>query len=373
MASVRLKRSSKFWYACITGGDGRQRQFSTGLEDREEAYAVAVAAERAARRLHEKPHQLRAALDRLAAEFIPAADADPAIWLPAWAAAQKSRVAPATAALYASTMKSAAAFFAAGKITAFSAILPRHIEALRDAWNAETSAATANVKLKVFRVALAAACRPPHRLMAENPATSVSYLRAGETSRREFRPAEWQALLAVLHGEWKAMVLLSLNAGGQRLNDVAELRHKHIDLAERAAHFIARKTGRVVSVPLIPATLDALAELDSSDDPEAFVFPGVAALARTSRSNQFRTILASVGLARPVSHSRKAGPETKSRAANELSFHSLRHTATSWLKSAGVSDGIVRAIVGHESAAVSRRYTHLDHETIRAALEKMPV
>ena len=57
---------------------------------------------------------------------------------------------------------------------------------------------------------------------------------------------------------------------------------------------------------------------------------------------------------------------------SELSFHSLRHTATSMLKKAGVSDSIARAIIGHESAAISRLYTHLDMDTMRTALEKMP-
>ena len=41
------------------------------------------------------------------------------------------------------------------------------------------------------------------------------------------------------------------------------------------------------------------------------------------------------------------------------------------LKAAGVADSIARAIIGHESKAVSRVYTHLDLETMRAALDKV--
>jgi integrase len=41
-----------------------------------------------------------------------------------------------------------------------------------------------------------------------------------------------------------------------------------------------------------------------------------------------------------------------------LSFHSLRHTAVSLLKDAGVPDAVVMALVGHESTAISQRYTH---------------
>jgi integrase len=65
------------------------------------------------------------------------------------------------------------------------------------------------------------------------------------------------------------------------------------------------------------------------------------------------------------------GRNTK-RQHNELSFHCLRHTATSWLKNAGVSDSVARELMGHESAAVSRRYTHLEDQVLRAAVDKMP-
>jgi integrase len=79
-----------------------------------------------------------------------------------------------------------------------------------------------------------------------------------------------------------------------------------------------------------------------------------------------------VGLHRPIDRKSRTKQGRASRLTAELCFHSLRHTATSALKSAGVSDAIARAIVGHESAAVSRAYTHLDMETMRKALEKMP-
>jgi len=57
---------------------------------------------------------------------------------------------------------------------------------------------------------------------------------------------------------------------------------------------------------------------------------------------------------------------------NEISFHSLRHTAASLLKNAGVSDVVARDIIGHDSAAVSASYTHIDQQTERSALDKLP-
>ena len=111
-------------------------------------------------------------------------------------------------------------------------------------------------------------------------------------------------------------------------------------------------------LPLVQPLADYLAALPVSDDPNAYIFPNSAKHKRTaSLSNQFREILVDAGLA---------------REASEISFHSLRHSAVTMLKAAGVSDFIAREIVGHESAAVSRQYTHLTTDDKRAAMQRLP-
>jgi hypothetical protein len=42
------------------------------------------------------------------------------------------------------------------------------------------------------------------------------------------------------------------------------------------------------------------------------------------------------------------------------------------LKRAGASDVVAREIIGHETAAVSRVYSHIDAATLRTAIDKMP-
>jgi len=84
--------------------------------------------------------------------------------------------------------------------------------------------------------------------------------------------------------------------------------------------------------------------------------------------------MGAAGLVAPRSH--KAPKEKKRRNArrnvSEISFHALRHTAVSLLKSAGVSDAIARDLAGHESAEISRLYTHIDQDTKRSAVNKLP-
>ena len=60
------------------------------------------------------------------------------------------------------------------------------------------------------------------------------------------------------------------------------------------------------------------------------------------------------------------------RETSEISFHSLRHSAVTMLKASGLSDFIAREIVGHESAAVSRQYTHLTTDDLRNAMQRLP-
>jgi integrase len=60
------------------------------------------------------------------------------------------------------------------------------------------------------------------------------------------------------------------------------------------------------------------------------------------------------------------------RAKYELSFHSLRHTANSMMKNAGISPAIVQDIIGHDSAEISAHYTHVEHSAKKLALASLP-
>jgi integrase len=142
--------------------------------------------------------------------------------------------------------------------------------------------------------------------------------------------------------------------------------------------FTAHKTGRRVILPLVQPLMDYLSELPSSDNPNAYIFPNAAKYERTtSLSNQFYEILVEAGLAEPRPDYYKLSDKDKkgrdhARDTGQISFHSLRHTATTMLKNAGVSLPLTMAIIGHESEAVSRTYTHHSTEDLRRAMAKMP-
>src|SRR4029453_12327092 len=103
-----------------------------------------------------------------------------------------------------------------------------------------------------------------------------------------------------------------------------------------------------------------------------------ASVARSGKvgtlSRQFHEVMARAGLVPPKKHrvSMNGLGRGGQHNVSEISFHSLRHTATSLMKNAGIPSAIVRDIIGHESTAISDNYTHIDDRSKRNALSAMP-
>jgi integrase len=126
-----------------------------------------------------------------------------------------------------------------------------------------------------------------------------------------------------------------------------------------------RKTGKRLLIPIAPSLREHLIRLEPDDNSRAPVHPRAFETihAQNGRvgtlSNQFADLLVAAGLRPPQTHQSRGIGRSGRRAGLELSFHCLRHTAVSLLKDAGVPDSVVMALVGHESAAMSHRYTHV--------------
>ena len=73
--------------------------------------------------------------------------------------------------------------------------------------------------------------------------------------------------------------------------------------------------------------------------------------------------------------SRKVTRKTKDGAARETaarSFHSLRHTFTSWLAKADVPEEVRQKMTGHTDSRTHQKYTHQELSTLRAGVERIP-
>jgi integrase len=259
-----------------------------------------------------------------------------------------------------------------------NALIPRDILAFRDSIAARLSTSTANHAIKVVRMALKDALSAG--LLSSNAAAGVRPAKSAEqkSSRRPFTLPELKRILSAAHGEWPGLILLGLYTG-QRLGDISALTWQNLDLARAELAFVSRKTKRRQLIPIAAPLQKFLETLPAGDDPKQPLFPNAFATKRISAlSNQFYEILADAGLVerRNLVGRRKNAWTGKGRsnrrAFNEISFHALRHTATSLMKNAGISPAIVQDIIGHDSPAVSAHYTHIEEEAKRRAIESMP-
>jgi integrase len=175
------------------------------------------------------------------------------------------------------------------------------------------------------------------------------------------------------------MILFGLYTG-QRLGDLASLTWQNLDLHREELRLVTGKTGRRQIIPLATPLLKHIETLPAGDKPDAPLFPRIYETAQRHKhagnlSNEFFNILVAAGLATKKSHhadpDKKKGRSAK-REQNEVSFHSLRHTATSLLKSAGVSDAVAMEFIGYDSRSVSRQYTHIPTEMLKRAAAKLP-
>jgi integrase len=247
------------------------------------------------------------------------------------------------------------------------------ITRFRDHEAKERARATANLSLKVLRVCFGEAVR--QGLLTINLGARVKLLKSPDKSaRRAFTLSEIKRILKACgeDQEWRGLILFGLYLG-QRLGDLARLTWRAVNLEQGEIAFITRKTGRRIVLPLVQPLGDYLAWLPASDDANAFIFPNSASTsASASLSNQFREILVDAGLVEPRGHQAAKQGRAQARETSEISFHSLRHTAVTMLKASGLSDFFAREIVGHDSAAVSRHYTHLSTDDLRGAMQRLP-
>ena len=292
-----------------------------------------------------------------------------------WVESRKADTSPRTHEAYAQIVREFLASLGGRGDLDISQISTSDVSRYRDKVLARTSVATANKHLKYLRIALGAAWKAG--FAQDNPAAKLDTLKrpaADHNERRPFTLAEVRRILKHADGEWRGIVLFGLYSG-QRLGDIARLTWANVDTENNELAFTTIKTGRRMQIPLAAPLLSHLETLDAGDDPDAPLFPSACAAASVPGgvlSQQFHGILAAAGLVKPRLNKQSTGKGRASRRdTSEISFHSLRHSAVSLLKNAGVPELVVRDIIGHDSEAVSRRYSHVDPGAKRKAVRKL--
>ncbi|MBI5384258.1 MAG: site-specific integrase [Verrucomicrobia bacterium] len=244
----------------------------------------------------------------------------------------------------------------------------KQVQDFKQALTNRVAPSTVNKALKVLKASLSNAVAK--RQLEFSPADHVEAVQTEETGRRPFTEKEIQALLTTADAEWKTMIVLAYYTG-LRLRDCANLTWQNVDILANTIAVKTQKTGRQQVLPIAEPLAKHLSAM-AGDNPDAPLCPALKDKTAGWLSAQFYRLMVKAGLAEERNHQSKGKGRDARREASKISFHSFRHSTTSALKSAGVSDAVTMDIIGHETEAVSRNYTVIDDASKRAALAKLP-
>jgi len=375
---------SPFWYVAFTLPNGRRTFRSTKERARNRAWEIALKWEKAAK-LGRRGELTEAQSRKILNDILESAGQGPMNlqtvdqFFSSWIESKQISKAKGTARRYADVIRPFLAQLDPQKRRgALNGLSPADVQRFRDS-ELRTGLAnkTANFSLKVLRNVFNAARR--QGLILTNPAEAIDSLPDNSIERGVFTLDELRALLREADEQWRGVILLGYSAG-LRLSDAAKLRWSNVELAESVPllRFYPQKTSgsgakrRPLQVPILPDLERYLQDLPvRSRDPSAPLFPMLwrkKAEGRSGLSNTFTRLIAAAGIDNPIL--RKA-QGSKGRAVHRLSFHSLRHTFISIMANAGISKELRMKLVGHTSNAHDR-YTHIETQTLRAALEGFP-
>lgn len=213
-------------------------------------------------------------------------------------------------------------------------------------------------------------------LIPRNPFRGVKPTKAEHDSEKQERAAftmdEVKTILNQFPGEWPDMVRVCLYTGGQRLGDIATMKWEQINLGGGLISMRTEKTKRRMNKPLI-APLKKIMEQRMEGRINEFVFP-LAAMKHAQAggksgklSLEFTVLLRQHGIIAPKMEERNGDR----RQLAEKSFHSLRATAVTVLRLAGVPADLCRYIVGHNSEEIERVYFRPDSADVQSAMDKI--
>ena len=386
MASVhKFPHKSKYWFGFFTSADGKRYMRSTKETNKNKALETAMTWERLARGNPNEAH-----FRKVAADIYQTMAGKPLHfhscggWLASWLKSTKNSVAAGTYDKYSSTIEDFRSFLGKADEGPLAAVSPTEITAYRDELQKRGLAAT-TINVNVGRT-INGAFEAARKLgyITVNPCAAVKPVRDNVRGAKKdiFRPEQIDALLeASKDTSWEGMILCGL-ATGLRLGDIARLEWGQIDLRAGVLKLTAQKTGGTQTIPL-HTNFQAWLKNQTRGIGKAPVFPdlhGKKSGGCSGLSATFKKLMETAGVLGTIvrrgvgDRSNIEGNKARTgRQTSSLTFHSLRHTATSQMANAGIEADQRKAITGHSDDRVHDRYTHYEMDTLKEAVKKIDV
>jgi integrase len=378
MATVLRKPTSKFWFAAYRDASGRQYRRSTFEIDKKRAQKVADQYQLIAMRKG-NPQKVRETIAHFLKEHYQEDLPNVTVrqFVNRWLQDRNQETSPATMAIYEKTSERFLSFLGSGAERGIASVTRTKITDYRNDLAGKLAAATVNRDLKIVKMIFRKARLD--RYLFEDPAEGVNIVkrRSHEKSRRPLTVPEIQSILAVADPEWQSLIKFGLYTG-QRLGDLASLTWANIDRPRGEIRMVSRKTGKRLLLPITGALRQHVESLSRSDRYDVPLHPRAYEIVNSQKgrsgtlSNAFIELMIQAGLRPARTHQSTGKGRAARRVGMDISFHSLRHSAVSILKDAGIPDSVVMALVGHDSAAMSARYTSVGKESLEKAQAAMP-
>jgi integrase len=365
---------SPYWIAVYRDETGRRRKRSTKLTSKSKALEVAYTLQKAAKEARQGV-LTEARTRELLSEILQSVNGEGlrvftvTQWFDQFVNQKKKSRADKTAKRHEQMMREFVEFLGVRANLNIAAITSADIMAFRDHQHSRGLApSTVNVDIAVLSVAFNAALRQGH--VSVNPCLAIEPLKDKAAARKDvFSPEQVTALVNTAEGEWRGLILTAFYIGA-RLGDCANLQWKHVDLISeiKTIRYTQGKTGAPIVSVIHPALEDYLLSLPAPKTDDAFLFPSMAQRVTPSLSRSFKEIMQRANIEQRVIRERgKYG-----RTVNALSFHSLRHSFSSLLANAGISEETRMALVGHTTREMQQRYTHRELAILRDAVSVLP-
>ncbi len=373
MASVHRRPRSPFWHAAFRGPDGRLILRSTKQKHRAKAEAIGMEWERASQLakagilVEDQARKVVSAIMERAGGGDTLRSPTAAEFLNEWMSGKELNKRGRTADRYRPIVEGFLVSLGNKSKRPLLAVTPEDIQRYLDGRiKAGCAPGTVQVDGKILRTAFNRARRMG--LIATNPAEAVELPERATIERGTFTAAEVGMLIEAAEGEWKTLILLGYYTG-QRLMDCAHLKWSAVNLGTGLLAFTQEKTNTAIEIPMHDDLRVHLEGLASTDSVHAFVMPGMSEESGSGcngLSSKFKRIARAAGV--DIQTVQGSGSRMQSRRT----FHALRHSFTSALANAGVSEELRMKLTGHKSKAVHRAYTHHEVATLRNAVGLVP-
>ena len=178
-----------------------------------------------------------------------------------------------------------------------------------------------------------------------NPVSQIRRPRNPESRERRLQFEELEKILEHTESPMLGHVVLFALETGMRRGEIAMMQWEHVDVKKRTLRIPETKTGKARSIPLTTEALRILNDLPRRLD--GFIW----------------------GMTDPHTMTRAFERACKRAKISDLTFHDLRHEATSRFFEKGLNPMQVAAITGHKTLQMLKRYTHLKAEDLAELLK----